>query len=70
MDLKLIAGDFLTSKVPKAQQYLLKYFHTDSQQQFLVYYLQFADLKNRSAKHLYQNFVDHTGDAEVGQEAV
>lgn len=62
MDLNLIAGDFLyDDNVPKNQRWLLKYFNLAAQVRFLNYYVIFKDLKVRSANHLYNNFVHHTG---------
>lgn len=53
MDYEFIAGDFLENmEIPRDQKYLLKYFHTPFQEQFLRYYLVF-----HSTKH----FVAHTG---------
>jgi hypothetical protein len=51
-DLKLISGNFFDLVIPKEKQYLLKYFDTDIQEQFLRYYMEFGH---------YKRFVDHTG---------
>jgi hypothetical protein len=51
-DLKLISGEFFDLLLPKEKQYLLKYFETGVQLQFLYYYYTFQSI-NR--------FVEHTG---------
>jgi predicted transport protein len=52
MDLFFISGDFFEQSLPRDRDYLLKYFNTKIQRQFVKYYLLF-----RSSK----NFTDHTG---------
>jgi len=61
MDLRLVSGEFLKDILPKQDRYLLKYFKSEPQQRFLMYYLQFANLKDQSPKRFYRNFIDHTG---------
>ncbi|RDJ35269.1 MAG: hypothetical protein DWQ19_10670 [Crenarchaeota archaeon] len=51
-DLELISGNFFELELPKSKRYLLKYFKTDIQRQFIRYYLIFG-----TAKY----FVQHTG---------
>lgn len=51
-DLKFISGEFFDLTLPKEKQYLLKYFDTDIQTQFLYYYHIF---------HSIDRFVEHTG---------
>lgn len=52
MDAYFISGDFFDQPVPREKEYLLKYFDTKIQRQFVRYFLLF-----RSAR----NFTDHTG---------
>lgn len=52
VDLHLISGNFFEMNVPKSKQYLLKYFKTDIQRQFVSYYLIFGNI---------DRFVEHTG---------
>lgn len=47
-----IGGLFIDCDIPKEKQYLLKYFRSDLQQQFVRYMLQFGTTVR---------FVDHTG---------
>ncbi len=63
MDLKLIAGNFLDDVLPKDKQHLLKHYRSEHQRRFITYYLNFAELRERSPKHFYKNFIDHTGIA-------
>ena len=51
-DLALIAGNFLDFPIEKNKRYLLKYFTSKIQQQFVRYRLVFEESKN---------FVNHTG---------
>lgn len=51
-DLIFLSGKFMDFELPKEKKYLLKYFDTDIQQAWIVYYLIFGDFKN---------FTDHTG---------
>jgi hypothetical protein len=51
-DLKLISGEFFDLSLPKEKLYLLKYFDTDVQTQFLYYYHIFRSI---------DRFVEHTG---------
>lgn len=51
-DLALISGDFFDCDIPKDRRYMLPYFDTEVQLQFLRYYLTF-----NSAMH----FINHTG---------
>ena len=51
-DLAFISGDFFERDIPKDRRYMLPYFDTEVQLQFLRYYLTF-----NSAMH----FVSHTG---------
>jgi len=55
LDLEIISGNFVDGNinVPKNKQYLLKYFQSDIQQQFVRYYLSFGSI---------EHFVDHTGE--------
>lgn len=51
-DLKLISGEFFDLTLPKEKLYLLKYFDTEVQLQFLYYY------------HIFRStdrFIQHTG---------
>ena len=50
LELTFISGQL--KDIPKTQAYLLKYFKTSIQQQFLSYYLSFGN---------YTRFVEHTG---------
>lgn len=52
MDLLFISGDFFEQPVPRDKEYLLKYFETKIQRQFVRYCLLFRSPKN---------FTDHTG---------
>lgn len=52
MDKYFIAGKFFDHEIPLDKKYLLKYFTSDIQIQFLKYYLVFNN---------HENFVDHTG---------
>ncbi len=63
MDLRLISGNFLSDAIAKEKRYLLKHYKTENQRRFLIYYLNFAALRERSPKHFYKNFIDHTGIA-------
>lgn len=47
-----IGGLFINCDIPKEKQYLLKYFTSDIQRQFIRYMLQFGNAVR---------FVDHTG---------
>ncbi len=47
-----IAGSFLEGEMPLDKRYLLHYFRTFTQRQFVSYYLLFRDT---------ENFTDHTG---------
>lgn len=51
-DAEFISGDFFNFNIPKEKRYLLKYFKTEIQRQFVSYVLIFKT---------YDNFVDHTG---------
>lgn len=51
-DLDFISRKFSNWELPRDKKYLLKYFTSDCQQEFLRYYLIFGN---------YNNFVDHTG---------
>ena len=52
LDLALISGDFAEYSLPKQKQYLLKYFDSEIQNQFIRYYVIFGSVKH---------FTDHTG---------
>lgn len=52
MDLLFISGDFFEQPVPREKEYLLKYFRSRLQRQFVRYYLLFRSPRN---------FTDHTG---------
>ena len=51
-DAKFVSGEFFDFQIPKDKKYLMKYFTTEIQQQFVSYLLMFGG---------YDNFVDHTG---------
>lgn len=51
-DYNLIAGEFFDLVLPKEKQYLLKYFDTEVQLQFLYYYYIFKST---------DRFIEHTG---------
>ncbi len=51
-DLEFISGRFFDFELPRGQRYLLKYFRTDIQRQFVRYYCAFGNVKY---------FVEHTG---------
>lgn len=51
-DFKLIAGNFSEIDLPKQERWLLNYFKTDIQKNFLIYYLQFQTV---------DRFSEHTG---------
>lgn len=51
-DLEFIAGNFFELDLPKSKQYLLRYFKSDLQKQFVRYYLTFGNVRR---------FVEHTG---------
>jgi hypothetical protein len=51
-ELTFLAGQFFDYELPKEKQYLLKYFRTDLDRQFLRYYFCFEQ---------YEHFTDHTG---------
>lgn len=51
-DLVFISGDFFDYEIPKEKKFLLKYFKTPLELQFVKYYLCFKNI---------DNFVDHTG---------
>lgn len=62
MDLELVGGVFLDDKsIPKNKDYLLKYFSSEPQKRFLLYYIVFGDLKDQNPGRFYKNFTDHTG---------
>lgn len=63
LDHKLISGKFFDNEsLPIEKQYLLKYFKTKLQQQFLVYYVLFGDLlEQRGVSVFYECFMEHTG---------
>jgi hypothetical protein len=62
MDLHLVSGDFFYEDVvSKDQRWLFKYFGTPQQRQFLAYYSQFGELRERGPVRFYHNFIDHTG---------
>lgn len=52
IELTFIAGNFLDHELPKEKQYLLHYFRTELEQQFLRYLYCFGQ---------YEHFTDHTG---------
>ena len=60
IDLKLISGDFLYDDLPSDKEYLRKYFPSEIQNRFLVYYVNFRELKG-SKLFFARSFVDHTG---------
>jgi hypothetical protein len=51
-ELKFLAGVFFDFEIPKDKKYLLKYFRTSIEQQFVKYYLCFSEI---------DYFVEHTG---------
>lgn len=51
-ELTFISGSFFDCDMPKEKKYLLKYFKTPLEQQFLRYYHCFGN---------YTHFTDHTG---------
>lgn len=51
-ELEFISGNFFEGNLEPHQRYLLKYFKTEIQVQFLRYYLKFGSM---------EHFVDHTG---------
>jgi len=51
-DALFISGEFFDYKIPKDKRYLMKYFSTGIQENFISYILVFGN---------YDNFVDHTG---------
>ena len=51
-EMAFVGGLFVNCDIPKEKQYLLKYFTSDLQKQFLRYLLQFQSTVR---------FVDHTG---------
>lgn len=52
MDLLFISGDFFDHPLPREKEYLLRYFDTKLQRQFVRYFLLFGTARN---------FTDHTG---------
>lgn len=52
MDLLFISGEFLDTPVDRDKAYLLRYFDTKIQKQFVKYFLLFRSERN---------FTDHTG---------
>jgi hypothetical protein len=52
MDLWFISGDFFEQPIPREKEYLLKYFESRLQRQFVRYFLLFRSPRN---------FTDHTG---------
>lgn len=62
IDLKFLGGEFLYNDLPFSKQYLRKYFSTEIQERFLIYYLSFSSLLNEGSGIKFCNsFVDHTG---------
>jgi len=51
-EMDFIGGRFFDSEIPADKQYLLKYFTTELQEQFVRFYLMFGHARR---------FVDHTG---------
>jgi hypothetical protein len=51
-ELKFLSGAFFDFEIPIDKKYLLKYFKSPLEEQFIKYYLCFSDI---------DNFVDHTG---------
>lgn len=51
-DLTIVGGEFLDADIPEDKKYLLKYFNTPIQEQFLRYFLFFGH---------YKKFVENTG---------
>lgn len=47
-----LAGVFFDYEIPREKQFLLRYFRSPLEQQFVKYYLCFGEI---------DNFVDHTG---------
>jgi hypothetical protein len=53
-ELEFVAAKFYDYELPPEKKYLLRYFKTDVERQFLRYYLIFGN---------YHRFTDHTGCA-------
>lgn len=51
-EILFIGGDFFDCDLPKDKAYLVKYFHSDLEKQFLRYYYCFEE---------FDHFTDHTG---------
>lgn len=53
-DLAFLSNQYVDYEVPKDKRYLLKYFRTPVQRDFLKYYFVFGN---------FDHFIDHTGHA-------
>jgi len=64
-DLLLLQGEFFDGKLPPEYRFLLKYFSSEIERQFLFYWFAFSGMicrtNGRGLKSFYRNFVDHTG---------